>query len=76
MDRPLKTLWIESSGGLGQSYKIHPDDLTIAMMEDRLPNLKNVRVTPKLGWDFNSDDVAVLVDLLEENGGGLYVSDR
>jgi hypothetical protein len=45
-------------------------------MEDRLPNLKNVRVTPKLGWDFNSDDVAVLVDLLEENGGGLYVSDR
>lgn len=74
--RPLKTIWIESSGGLGQSSKIHPDDLIIAIMEERLPNLKNVRVTPKLGWDFNSDDISVLVDLLEENGGGLYVSDH
>lgn len=73
-ERPLKTLWIESSGGLGQSSKIHPDDLTIALMEDRLPCLKNVRVTSKLGWDEQNDDVVDLAALLDDNGGGLYVN--
>jgi hypothetical protein len=72
--RPLRTLWIESSGGLGQSSKIHPDDLTIAIMEDRLPHLKSVRITSRLGWDLQSDDVGYLASLLEEREGGLYVS--
>lgn len=71
--RPLKTLWLESSGKLGQHAKIDPDDLTIAIMEERLPCLKNVRVTVKLGWDFKSDDVSYLINLLEETGGGLYL---
>lgn len=72
--RKLRTLWIESSGALGQNGKIHPDDLTIAIMEDRLPCLKNVSITAKLGWDVESDDVSVLANLLEENGGGLYLN--
>lgn len=73
-DRPLKTLWIDSSGGLGQGSKIHPDDLTIALMEDRLPCLKYVRITSKLGWDLNSNDVSDLINVLEERDGGLYIN--
>ncbi len=73
-ERPLKTLWIDSSGALGQGTKIHPDDLTIALMEDRLPSLKNIRITSKLGWDLNSDDVGDLVNVLEERDGGLYIN--
>lgn len=73
-ERPLKTLWIDASGGLGQGSKLHPDDLTIAIMEDRLPCLKAVRITSKLGWDVHSDDVTDLASLLEERDGGLYVS--
>ncbi|CCH46522.1 F-box protein [Wickerhamomyces ciferrii] len=74
-DKPrcLKTLWIESSGGLGQGAKIHPDDLTIALLEERLPMLKNIRITSKLGWDLKSDDVADLINALEEKDGGLYI---
>ncbi len=73
-ERPLKTLWIDSSGALGQGTKIHPDDLTIALMEDRLPCLKNIRITSKLGWDLNSDDVGDLINVLEERDGGLYIN--
>lgn len=73
-ERPLRTLWIDSSGGLGQGSKIHPDDLTIALMEDRLPHMKNVRITSKLGWDLKSDDVADLINVLEERDGGLYIN--
>ncbi|KAH3676312.1 hypothetical protein WICMUC_002108 [Wickerhamomyces mucosus] len=73
-ERPLRTLWIESSGGLGQSSKIHPDDLIIALMENRLPCLKNVRITSKLGWDLHNEDVETLADLLEEKDGGLFLN--
>lgn len=73
--RPLRTLFVESSGGLGLGRdRLHPDDLTIALLEDRLPSLKTVRITHKLGWDFQSDDVADLVNILEERGGALYSS--
>jgi len=72
--RPLRTLWIDSSGGLGQGTKIHPDDLTIALMEDRLPCLKHIRITAKLGWDLKSDDVSDLINILEERDGGLYIN--
>lgn len=71
--RPLKTIFLESSGSLGMATKIHPDDFTIALLEHRLPCLKNIRLSPRLGWDIDSEDVSDLVNALEEQDGGLYV---
>ncbi|SCW00147.1 LAFE_0B10484g1_1 [Lachancea fermentati] len=72
--RPLRTIILECSGNLGQAFKVHPDDLTIALVEDRLPNLRTIRVTSKLGWDMNSDDVSDLVSCLEDQDGSVYVN--
>ncbi|CAI1843215.1 hypothetical protein SEUBUCD646_0B04140 [Saccharomyces eubayanus] len=73
-DRPLKTLYLECSGSLGLASKIHPDDLTIAILESRLPCLKTICVSPKLGWDMKSDEVADLVVSLEDQDGSLYLN--
>lgn len=72
--RPLRTIYLECSGSLGLASKIHPDDFTIAIMESRLPCLKNISVSSKLGWDMNSDDVTDLVSVFEDQGGSLYLS--
>ncbi|CCH58098.1 hypothetical protein TBLA_0A02980 [Henningerozyma blattae CBS 6284] len=72
--RPLQTIYLESSGSLGIATKIHPDDFTIALMEDRLPCLKNISVSSKLGWDMNSEDVEDLVSVMEDQGGSIYVT--
>ncbi|KAG0662564.1 hypothetical protein C6P45_001073 [Maudiozyma exigua] len=71
--RPLKTIFLESSGSLGMATKIHPDDFTIALLEHRLPCLKNIRLSPRLGWDMDSEDVSDLVNALDEQDGSLYV---
>lgn len=71
--RPLKSLYIESSGMLGTSTRLDPIDLAIAINEDRLPVLKNIRCTAKLGWDPKSEYVTYIVDTLDERGGGLYI---
>lgn len=71
--RPLRDLLLDSSGMLGQSDKVHPDDLMIAVVENRMPALKNVRISAKLGWVTSSSDVGDLVNELEERGGGLYM---
>ncbi|CAI4408365.1 CBM_collapsed_G0014730.mRNA.1.CDS.1 [Saccharomyces cerevisiae] len=63
-DRPLKTLYLECSGSLGLASKIHPDDLTIAILESRLPCLKNICVSPKLGfikWQYKADSINVAI---------------
>jgi len=70
--RPLKTLWLDSSGMLGQSFKIYPDDLTIALSEGRLPCLKTLRISRKLGWNFNNDDCQDLVNELQDQDGDVY----
>ncbi|SCV02842.1 LAMI_0H03422g1_1 [Lachancea mirantina] len=72
--RPLRNLRLECSGSLGQAFKVHPDDLTIAVVEERLPNLKTLRVTSKLGWDMNGDDVGDLVSCLEDQEASIYVT--
>ncbi|EDO18867.1 hypothetical protein Kpol_1023p36 [Vanderwaltozyma polyspora DSM 70294] len=72
--RPLKTIYLESSGALGLASKIHPDDFTIAIMESRLPCLKNISISSKLGWDMQSSDVEDLVCAFEDQGGGLYLN--
>lgn len=71
--RPLRTLYIESSGLLGTSTRIHPIDLAVAINEDRLPCLKNLRCTAKLGWNPDSDYVSYIAEKLDERDGGLYI---
>lgn len=70
--RPLRTLILQSSGRLGMASKIHPDDFTIAILEDRLPNLRSLSISEKLGWDMKSDDVEDLITAIEDQGGSLY----
>lgn len=72
--RPLRTIYLQCSGSLGLSSKIHPDDFTIAIMESRLPCLKNISVSSKLGWDMNGDDVSDLVSVFEDQGGSVYLN--
>lgn len=71
--RPLRTLYIDSSGMLGTTDKLDPLDLALALGESRLPKLRFVRATAKLGWDPKSDGVTYIVDELEERNGGLYI---
>lgn len=71
--RPLKNLIVDSSGMLGTNDKVDPVDLALAMNEERLPNLKNVRCTAKLGWDPKSEYVSFVADELDDRGGGLYI---
>lgn len=72
-DRPLRTLYIDSSGMLGTTDKLNPLDLALALDDGRLPDLKNVRCTAKLGWNPDSDVVGFIALELEERGGGLYI---
>ena len=71
--RPLKTIYLECSGALGLASKIHPDDFTIAILEGRLPRLRNIRVSSKIGWDMKSEDVEDLVNAFEDQDGSLYL---
>lgn len=71
--RPLRTLYIDSSGMLGTSTKLDPIDLAVALNEGRLPHLKNIQCTAKLGWDPKSEYVGYIVDELDERNGGLYI---
>lgn len=71
-ERKLKTLYIDSSGMMGTATKIDPVDLALAMNEHRLPNLKNLRCTVKLGWGARSEYVSFIANELDERGGGLY----
>lgn len=71
--RPLRTLYIDSSGMLGTTDKLDPLDLALALGDNRLPNLKNVRCTAKLGWDPKFDGVSYIANELDERNGGLYV---
>lgn len=72
--RPLKTIYLDCSGSLGLASKIHPDDFTIALMESRLPCLKAISVSSKLGWDMKSDEVTDLVSVIEDQGGSIYLT--
>ncbi|ODV76968.1 uncharacterized protein CANTADRAFT_92119 [Suhomyces tanzawaensis NRRL Y-17324] len=71
--RPLRTLYIDSSGMLGTSTKLDPIDLAVALSEERLPMLKNIQCTAKLGWDPKSEYVSFIVDELDQRGGGIYI---
>ncbi|KAI5961181.1 uncharacterized protein KGF55_004106 [Candida pseudojiufengensis] len=72
-ERPLRTMYINSSGMLGTTTKLDPMDLAVAIEDGRLPLLKNIQCTAKLGWDPKSEAVTFIADELDERGGGLYI---
>ncbi|CAK9438442.1 uncharacterized protein LODBEIA_P26660 [Lodderomyces beijingensis] len=71
--RPLRTLYINSSGSLGTSNRLEAMDLAVAIDDGRLPLLKNVQCTAKLGWDPKSEAVKFIADELDDRDGGLYI---
>ncbi|KAI9779813.1 MAG: hypothetical protein M1839_007126 [Geoglossum umbratile] len=68
---PLYLLTLESSGSLGVDQKIGPNDIYIAVCEGGLSNLRQVRVSQRLGWTSNEmkTDVSDLVHLLKVKEG-------
>lgn len=70
-ERPLQTLQIGSSGMLGTYNKIEPVDLALAIDEQRLPELKALQVSTKLGWLLGGAEECLeyVIDTLEERGG-------
>ncbi|RCK56472.1 hypothetical protein Cantr_05135 [Candida viswanathii] len=71
--RPLRTLYVSSSGMLGTLSRLDPIDLAVALNDGRLPNLKHMLCTAKLGWNPDSDAIGYIADELDERHGGLYI---
>ena len=71
--RPLRTLYINSSGMLGTLTRLDPIDLAVALNDGRLPHLKHIQCTAKLGWDPLSDALGYIADELDERKGGIYM---
>lgn len=66
-DHPLRRLDLDSSGYMGVEHKISPDDIFIALAEDRLSSLRIVRVSSRLKWlEREKEDVDDLIEILEE----------
>lgn len=78
---PLRWLNLDSSGNPGVEIKITPDDIFIAVAEERLSELRVVRAGKKLGWGEKSKRMVVdLNELLEtraeekgETGAGVWI---
>ncbi|KAK9488796.1 hypothetical protein V1527DRAFT_456243 [Lipomyces starkeyi] len=72
---PLEMLDLDCSGMLGQSRKIQADDIALAVLEGRLPKLRIVRASIKLGWTKDDEEVSELIEVLSEReGGGLWIA--
>lgn len=69
----LRNLTLDSSGLLGQGHKIEADDISLAILEDKIPDLVNVRISNRLGWNPNIEEIKELVEVLEMKDGGVYI---
>lgn len=70
---PLKSLFLDSSGSLGQGGKMGADDIALAALEDKVPQLRRVKVTRKLGWNPQNEEVNDLAQVLEDRDGGVWL---
>ncbi|RPA94333.1 hypothetical protein L873DRAFT_1436079 [Choiromyces venosus 120613-1] len=61
---PLRWLSLESSGNPGVEKKITPDDVFIAVAEERLSELRVVRASKRLGWE-EENSRRMMIDLNE-----------
>lgn len=71
---PLRALYLDSSGMLGQAHKIEAIDVSLAILEDKLPELQKVTVSFKLGWNHEGEDMIELAEILEEREGGVWIT--
>lgn len=71
-DRPLRRIIIESTGYMGMCEKVGPNDITIAVVEGRLPLLERVGLSAMLGWDFKGKDMEDMVSELDHNDIEVY----
>ncbi|KAF5096011.1 hypothetical protein D0Z00_002923 [Geotrichum galactomycetum] len=71
---PLRAFYLDSSGMLGQAHKIEAIDVSLAILEDKLPELQKVTVSFKLGWNHESEDMIELAEILEEREGGVWIT--
>ncbi|CUS15438.1 unnamed protein product [Tuber aestivum] len=79
---PLRWLDLESSGNPGVEKKITPDDVFIAIAEERLSELRVVRASKRLGWE-ERNSRRMMMDLNElletraehlgETGAGVWI---
>lgn len=75
LSHPLTSLNLDSSGSLGQAHKIEPFDISLAILEEKLPYLKRVSFSFKLGWNANSEDMIELAEILEQKDGEVWSLD-
>jgi hypothetical protein len=73
VQHPLKFFTLDSSGMLGQAGKIHADDICLAILENKVPNLTHIRISNKLGWNPEEEDVTELLEVVNDRQGGLWM---
>ncbi|KAA8914629.1 hypothetical protein FN846DRAFT_770926 [Sphaerosporella brunnea] len=67
---PLRRLDLDASGNPGVEHKVSPNDVFIAVAEERLQSLRVVRVCRLLKWiEREREDVEDLVEMLEAKAG-------
>lgn len=71
---PLRAFYLDSSGMLGQAHKIQADDISLAILEDKLPDLAKVTVSFKLGWNPGKEEMMELAEILEDRDGGVWIT--
>lgn len=71
-NHPLETLVLDSAGGLlNRGNKISADDVSSAIVEGKLNNLRQVRWSLQVGWRSEKSDVRDLSDLLADADGSV-----
>lgn len=70
----LTQLFLDSSGMLGQAHKLDPIDVSLAILDEKLPKLSKVHASLKLGWNPATEDVMELAEILDDREGGLWIS--
>lgn len=70
----LRHLCLDSSGMLGQSHKLEPMDISLAILDEKLPKLSKVQVSLKLGWNPKNEDMIELAEILSDKNGGVWVA--
>ncbi|KAA8914339.1 hypothetical protein TRICI_002936 [Trichomonascus ciferrii] len=73
-NHPLKYLTLDSSGMMGLNHKIEADDISLAILDNKLPNLSHVRISVKLRWNAESEDMCELVEILSDRNGGVWLT--
>lgn len=70
--RPLKYLRIESVGFMGMCEKLTPNDITVAVDEERLPLIKSLEISAMLGWDFKGQEMEDMLSELDHHGISVF----